>query len=225
MLKNIKKLHLTNLLDYKISDLSEIAILYQNNKYDSAEKKYLEYLTIYNNDPDILHNLACALFMQEKYNLALEYFIKSSNIVWSYHSTYHFISSALYYNRGLATNNKNDFIKAEFLYHENIDAKNAINNNINKTEQNVMHGLKVQNTLGDLCIFNNKNITIEIIDASHFKYHCEAAKHFFNRGICFSKLQKYDVALSDFIRASEFDNKNPNNDTINDFIVDTRKYL
>ena len=102
MLKNIEKPKLSLLLDSELSN-----IFYQNDKYIQASEQYLDYSLKYPQDPDILHNLACSLFMQQKYDLALKYFIKSANIVWSYHSAYHFISSALYYNKG-------DFIKAKF---------------------------------------------------------------------------------------------------------------
>ena len=204
MLKNIEKPKLSFLLDSELSNM-----LYQNDKYNQASEEYLDYSLKYPQDPDILHNLACSLFMQEKYDLALKYFIKSANIIWSYHSAYHFISSALYYNKG-------DFIKAKFLYRHDYSG-----------EQNPMkNAFIVKETLGNLCIFaNNINITIDIIDKSHFKYHCEAANQFFNRGMCFYMLKKYDMALYDFIRATEFDAKNPDNTKINNYITQIRNGL
>ena len=73
-------------------------------------------------------------------------------------------------------------------------------------------------TSNPLLIIQNINLTFK----SHFKYHCEAANQFFNRGLCFYMLNKYDMALYDFIRATEFDAKNPDNTKINNYIMQIR---
>ncbi len=218
-----QKPQLVNLLKHHFKDIQEGYYLYKQEKYLQAEIIYLKYYNKYPDDPDILHNLACSFFMQKKYELALKYFKKSTDKIWSYHSSYHFISSALYYNKGLLTGDINYFKKSCWFYPQNNQAKNAINGDIANREQ-IPVMLNINNTAGDLLIFENNRIKFSTSDIylqnlqqEHFNYHCMAARQFFNRALCFAMLKKNDIAKFDAIRAFEFDVQNPDNESYKNF--------
>ena len=103
--------------------MNDSIILYNSSKYLEAEIKLKYLFEKYHDNVDIACNYACALFENKKYLEAIEIFKISTKIINSYHCYFHYIGSALHYNRGgilkLLRRNEEalqDFAKSKFLF-------------------------------------------------------------------------------------------------------------
>lgn len=132
-----------------------------------------------------------------------------------------------------------DLSQAQFLYHENNpnrDVPITIDDEKIHFKNPTKDMIDPQNVLTPLSIFKGSDVEgrfwqslkffekrqwnkasdvclqmIDLINAIHKEYHYSAACMFYNRGMNAMKMQKYDIAISDFSKAITFDLRNPSN--------------
>lgn len=221
--------------------------LYMMDDYLAASTIYKEYLDENKSDTDVLHNYACSLFMQGRYHEAITHFREALALIRSYHAIYHFFASILYCNRGLIyraikhnDQAQTDFMRSEFLYHDNKIAHLCIHNHAIEPRlipQDILDILIYNNQKSiNLCVFTShmlaKHATeaimlhkraelhaanliydyvIKQLDEAHTHYHCMLARQLMNCGICFTKIGLPDVGLFNCKLALETESSNPDN--------------
>lgn len=101
---------------------------YRQQKYVNAEEDYRKALSANPNNPQALYNLGCALMMQQKDSLAIEEYVKATNVEKS-----KIRKSKIYHNMGVIYQNRKMFDKAIEAYKESL----RVNPTDNETRYNL----------------------------------------------------------------------------------------
>lgn len=220
MILNITDLH------KKYADLDQNTA--KNKAISDAESYYQS--TLFNpqsaqHNTDILHNCGVMFFEKKIFKKALEFFSAAIKISDSYHCFYHYVGSAVYFNRGhLNAMSGNvvqalkDFEHSEFLYHQNEDAISAIkmlkdlqlfhttqnqNEEAKKTITTLVSKFNLQNP--NSCALQSPPFLSDlyIFEASKVISECEIInKEIANEGICGceKRLPQYSAIIAEIDR-------------------------